>query len=295
MIGFEWKSDLPLSELKSRWGAAPSRYVNVDGMNVHYRDEGAGPPVILLHGTGASLHTWDVWAATLSRTHRVVRVDLPGFGLTGPDPRSDYTIDGYVRFVAHVAARLGLDRFVLAGNSLGGNIAWAFAVAHPGEVRALVLIDAVGYPRTAPRPLEFRLATLPVLGPLLAHLDPRIMVEKSLRNAYGDPSRVTPALIERYDELTLRPGNRAAFGARARVEYEDHTGDLRHLHLPVLVMWGAKDARVPVRDAHRFADDIPGARLIVYPELGHVPMEEDGERTVRDATAFIDSLEPTPR
>jgi pimeloyl-ACP methyl ester carboxylesterase len=289
LITWQWKEDLPLNQLKVRWAPPPSQFVDVDGMSVHYRDEGTGPAVVLLHGTGSSLHTWDAWAAALSPTHRVVRLDLPAFGLTGPRPDGDYRLDTYVEFLDHFAARLGLSSFALAGNSFGGALAWRFAVAHPAEVTQLVLVDAGGYPRTTKKLLVFRLGGLPVVASLLGHLDPRPLVERTVRQTFGDPARVTPELVERTYDLTLRPGNRQAFGAVTSVPFEDRTAQLRSLHVPTLVMWGDQDALIPVSDAPRFVADIPGARLHIYEGLGHVPMEEDGARTAFDVRQFLAS------
>jgi pimeloyl-ACP methyl ester carboxylesterase len=288
LVAWEWKGDLPLEALKARWAGPPSRFVDVEGMSVHYRDEGSGPTIVLLHGTGASLHTWDAWTQALSPSHRVVRLDLPAFGLTGPRPDGDYRLDTYVAFLDEFAAKLGLDKFALAGNSFGGALAWRFAAAHPSEVTALVLVDAVAYPRKAKPLLVFRLGRLPLVGRLLAHLDPRIFVERTVRQTFGDPTLVTPDLVERTYELTLAPGNRGAFGAQTSVPFEDRTSLLRSLHVPTLVLWGDKDALIPVSDAPRFAADIPGARLRIYEGLGHVPMEEDGARTVADVREFLD-------
>jgi pimeloyl-ACP methyl ester carboxylesterase len=287
LIAWQWKGDLPLDQLKASWATGASRFVEVDGLDVHYRDEGAGSPIVLLHGTGASLHTWDAWADVLSASHRVVRLDLPGFGLTGPHPQGDYRIDTYVELVDHFVGRLGLDRFALGGNSLGGQIAWRFAVLHPAEVSALVLVDSAGYPRTVGAPLAFRIGHWPIVSSLLPHLDPRLLVERTLRQTYGDKSRVTPELVERYYELTLRPGNRAAFAARTATPFEDQTAGLRELHVPTLILWGRKDALIPVSDAQRFAADIPGATLRVYEGLGHVPMEENGRSTATDVYEFL--------
>jgi pimeloyl-ACP methyl ester carboxylesterase len=287
LVASQWRADIPLAELEARWATGASRFVDVDGMRVHYRDEGSGPPVVLVHGTGSSLHTWDAWASALSGAHRVVRFDLPAFGLTGPHPRDDYRMDTYVEFVEHVAAKLGLGRFALAGNSLGGEIAWRFAVAHPSEVTALVLVDAAGYPREGRRPLVFRLGGMPVISSLMPHLDPRRLVDRTVHGIYGDPARVTPELVERYYELSLRPGNRAAFGARTSIPFEDRTAGLRALRVPTVVLWGARDSLIPVAHAAKFAADIPGATVRVYDDLGHVPMEEAGPRTAADVAQFL--------
>jgi pimeloyl-ACP methyl ester carboxylesterase len=287
LIASQWKSDMPLDQLKGRWATGASRFVDVDGMSVHYRDEGTGPPVVLLHGTGSSLHTWDAWASALSASHRVVRFDMPGFGLTGPQPQGDYRLETYVAFVDHVVARLGVGKFALAGNSLGGNIAWRFTAAHPDEVSALVLVDSSGYRRTGTPPLVFRLGSMPVASTLMAHLDPRRIVDHTVHQVFGDPGLVTPELVDRYYELSLREGNRAAFGARTSVPFEDHTAELQGLQVPTLVMWGTKDALIPVEHAQRFASDIRGAKVRIYEGLGHVPMEEAGPRTAADVAAFL--------
>jgi pimeloyl-ACP methyl ester carboxylesterase len=291
VIAWQWQSDLPLPLLEEHWAGGASRFLDVDGMRVHYRDEGSGPPLLLLPGTGASLHTWDDWSAALvAGGQRVVRLDMPAFGLTGPNPSNDYRMSAYVDFLEHFVTKLGLTRFSLGGNSLGGCIAWQYAVDHPARVDALVLVDAFGYPRQEPPPFAFRIGRYPGIGWLMAHLDPRWLVTKTLRQAYGDPSRVTPALIARYSELALRPGNRAAFAARTAAPFEDRTRELGKLKVPVLIEWGELDHLIPVGDARRFARDIPGAQLKIYGDLGHVPMEEDGARTVADVKTFLAAL-----
>lgn len=285
------RGDIPLETLKARWAGGASQFVAVDGMGVHVRDEGSGPAVVLLHGTSSSLHTWDGWAERLRQGHRVVRFDLPAFGLTGPSPARDYSIDAYTAFVDHLTTRLGLQRFVLAGNSLGGGIAWAYALAHPDRVRALILVDAVGYPlRGFDLPIAFRMARWPVLPSLLTHLDPRRLVENGVRKSYGDASRIHPDAVVRYYELTLRAGNRAAFVDRMRVPQRDDSARIRELRQPTLILWGTDDRLIPVEAAHLFARDIPGAQVIVYDGLGHIPMEEDPARTAADVERFLSTL-----
>jgi pimeloyl-ACP methyl ester carboxylesterase len=287
------RSDMPLDALKARWAGGASRFLPVGGVEAHYRDEGRGPAVVLVHGTSASLHTWDGWVERLRADHRVVRFDLPGFGLTGPSPSRDYSLEAYVAFVDEVVGRLGLDRFVIGGNSLGGHVALRYAVAHPDRVRALILVDASGYPLLlGSAPLAFRLARWPVLPALLERLDPRRLVEDGVRRVYGDPERIRPGVVERYYELALRPGNRAAFGDRMRLAYGDDTARIRQLRVPTLILWGARDRVIPLEAARRFAVDIPGARLVVYDDLGHVPMEEDPARTVVDVQRFLGTLGP---
>jgi pimeloyl-ACP methyl ester carboxylesterase len=288
------RGDLPLAVVKAHWAEGDSRFMDVGGLAIHYRDEGQGaPPIMLIHGTSASLHTWEGWAARLRADHRVVRFDLPAFGVTGPSPSRDYRVSTYADLVKQIADRLGLGRFVVGGNSLGGDVAWQFALDHPERVSALILVDAAGYPLYATGvPLAFKLARLPVLSALLANLDPRPFVVEAVDHVYGDPARIAPGVIDRYYELALRPGNRKAFVDRMRAPDPDRSGRVRELRVPTLVLWGARDRVIPIEAGRRFAADISGSRLIVYDDLGHVPMEEDPARTVADVEAFLAALPP---
>jgi len=293
------QTDLPLNDLKARHGGSPSRYLPMDGIEVHWRDEGpvtlpaASLPVLLLHGTGASLHTWDGWARELSREFRVVRLDLPGFGLTGPHPSGDYSPAAMVDFLERFADAAGLQQFVVAGNSLGGLYAWRFALRRPDRVRALILVDAAGYPSdlSGPGTLGLRLARMPVVSELMRWAPVEGLVGSGLRGAYADPRRVSPELVDRYASLMRRPGNRIAMGDRARGQNEA-TGweQVQNIRMPTLVLWGGRDTWLPPSMGERFKRDIAGSRLVIYPELGHVPMEEDPATTVGDAARFLREL-----
>jgi pimeloyl-ACP methyl ester carboxylesterase len=294
-IAASWAPDRPPSELAARWATPPSRFIALQGMQVHLRDEGPRDdplPIVLLHGTSASLHTWEGWAAALRGERRVIRVDLPGFALTGPHPKDDYSTAAYVGFVRALADRLELRRFVLAGNSLGGQIAWSTAAAMPDRVARLILVDASGYPvelLQAGRdvPLGFRLAAMPWLQPLLRNTLPRRVVESSVRNVYGDPAKVTPQLVDAYYDMTLRAGNRRALSLRLMQGYTADTRQLATLRMPTLILWGGKDRLVPREAGRWFARDIAGSRLVVFEELGHVPHEEDPQRTVQEVRKFL--------
>nr|WP_295772632.1 alpha/beta hydrolase [Rhodoferax sp.] len=286
-----WAPDKPVSALSTRWAQPPSQFVEVDGMQVHVRDEGPRDdplPIVLLHGTSASLHTWDGWAQSLSGQHRVIRFDLPAFGLTGPNPNNDYSIAAYVHFVEGVADKLGVKKFVLAGNSLGGQIAWAAALALPQRVSKLVLVDAAGYPfQSSSVPIGFRIARMPGLRVLMEHVLPRGVIDSSVRNVYGDPSKVKPELIDRYYDLTLRAGNRQALAYRMDQRMGGDEAHVKELKLPTLILWGAKDKLIPLDNARRFAADIQGSKLVVFDELGHVPHEEDAQKTVEAFKVFL--------
>jgi pimeloyl-ACP methyl ester carboxylesterase len=284
--------DRSVAELSTRWAPSPSVFRPVDGLQAHYRDEGLAAdsvPVLLLHGTSASLHTWEGWSAALRGSRRVISVDLPGFGLTGPDSASDYRMTRYTRFVVALLDSLRIERADIAGNSLGGEIAWEVAAAYPTRVRKLVLVDPAGFPLASTSvPIGFRMARTPSLSWIFTRILPRNVVESSVKNVYGDPSRVTPDLVTRYYELTLREGNRAALPARfAQMAPGADTARLAAITAPTLLLWGGRDQLIPPSTAARFQRLLPNAQLVIYPELGHVPHEEDAARTVADVMAFL--------
>lgn len=291
-IAVVWAPDRLVAELAPRWAPPPSQFVRVVGHTLHLRDEGMREdtlPLILLHGTGASLHTWDGWLDSLRAVRRVVRFDLPGFGLTGPAPDDDYRIARYAELVVAVMDSLRIGRAVIAGNSLGGQIAYHTYLIAPERVAALVLIDPTGYPRVSESvPIGFRLARIPATAGLMTRILPRGIVRSSIENVYGDPSLVTDALVDRYYELTLRAGNRAALPVRlAQEEYGEDTLLIRTIAAPTLILWGDADRLIPVAHGERFAREIVGSRLIRYPGVGHVPHEEIPGRTVGDVLRFL--------
>jgi pimeloyl-ACP methyl ester carboxylesterase len=291
-IAATWAPDRTVDELRGRWAAPPSRFIRAAGQDVHVRDQGPAQdplPLVLLHGTSASLHTWDGWVERLVPAHRVVRFDLPGFGLTGPAADGDYTIDAYVRFTVAVMDALGIRRAVLAGNSLGGDIAWQTAVQHPERVARLILVDAGGYRNPKARlPVGFRIARTPVLKSLALVTLPRFIVASSVRNVYGDPGKVTPELVDRYYELTLRAGNRASLPLRfQQARHGEREAEIRKVAVPTLILWGGQDRLISPDHADRFQKDIAGSTLVRFDDLGHVPHEEDPARTAAAVQRFL--------
>ncbi|NBD21622.1 alpha/beta fold hydrolase [Aquabacterium fontiphilum] len=291
-VAMSWAPDRPVDTLTARWAPAPSQFVQVMGMNAHLRDEGPRDdpqPIVLLHGTSASLHTWDGWTEALKGQRRVIRMDLPGFGLTGPMPDGDYRLTRYVEFVVALMDQLGVQQAVVAGNSFGGNLAWKLAVDHPARVSKLVLVDAAGYPYDAQSvPIGFKIAQIPALRPLMQNTLPRSMIESSVRNVYGDPSKVTPELVDRYYELTLRAGNRAALGERFRQSPGgEFAAQIPQIKQPTLIIWGGQDRLIPPNNADQFQRDIAGSRVALFDGLGHVPHEEDPAATVAAVQAFL--------
>lgn len=290
-----WEPDRSVAQLSARWAPPPSTFIDVAGLRVHVRDQGpaGGPvdpePVVLLHGTSASLHTWDGWVNALAQKRRVIRMDLPGFGLTGPAPSHDYSIDGYARFVVSVLDALSVRRCVLAGNSLGGGIAIGVARRAPDRVSKLILEDSGGYaPRSTSVPIGFRIALVPGLNKLMLVTLPRSVVASSLHDVYGDPSRVTPELIDRYFELTLREGNRAAVTERLQTgDFGSLESEIPKLTQATLILWGGRDRLIAPENAERFHRDIHGSELVMFDDLGHVPHEESPERSVAPVSTFV--------
>ncbi len=295
VIAWSWAPDLPLAQLKERWAPPPSQFVEVEGLQVHLRDEGPRNdplPIVLVHGTSASLHTWEGWATELRKTRRVIRFDLPGFGLTGPNATNDYSREVYVRFVGALMDKLGVQRFVIGGNSLGGDVAWTVAHAYPQRVERLILVDASGYPlQDRSVPLGFRIAGTPALRTIMTNILPPGLMLQSIRSVYGDPTRVTPELVALYTDMARREGNRPALGAALRQHLTQRDSgrerDIQALKLPTLILWGGQDRLIPPDVAYRFAKDIAGSKLVMFEALGHVPQEEDPVATVAAVQAFL--------
>lgn len=302
--------DVPVEGLVARWAPPPSDFIEHRGMVVHLRDEGPRDdpePIVLLHGTGASLHTWDGWARELRHQRRVLRLDLPGFGLTGPfggefDP-ADYRGDTYARFLLGLLAQLGVQQAVLAGNSLGGEIAWraatlpAAASTPAVRITRLVLVDASGLDfRPEEIPPAFLLARLPVLRDIGRAVLPRELIAASLASVYGDPSRVTPELVDRYWHMALREGNRQALALRLQQLEPGLAADrLAQITVPTLILWGERDRLIPPAVGEELQRRIPASQRALLPGLGHVPQEEDPAASLAPVRRFLGLPDrPTP-
>ncbi len=279
--------DIPFNELKETYTDSESSFISVNGMDIHFRDEGDQTdsiPIVLIHGTGSSLHTFDAWTNSLKNSHRVVRVDLPAYGLTGPFPDRNYSMTHYTDFLKDFLTALEIKQCILAGNSLGGEIAWNFTLEQPEIVKKLILIDAAGYPLISKSvPIAFKLAQTPVLNKLLTFITPHFLVRASVENVYFDKSKVTDLLVERYFELTLREGNRQAFVDRFKMSKDTSAyHNIKSIQQPTLIIWGAKDLLIPVENAYKFHEYLPNNTLVILDDTGHTPMEESP----------IESLEP---
>lgn len=289
--------DLPHDILLVKYGNGASQFVRLpSGANVHYRDQGqrTGQVLVLLHGSNASLHTWEPWVKQLFGGFRVISLDLPSHGLTGAVPGDDYSPEGMVKFVDEFTTALHVDRFALAGNSMGGGVAARFAIEHGNRLTHLILVDAGGMPTDKPRDpgLGFRLARIPVVQNLMLYITPRSLFEDGLRKAFHNPDLVTPEMIDRYWELNRREGNRAATLKRFQVAPDTFIQDnASKITTPTLILWGAADLLVPRDVGDKYAAAIKGSKYVVYNDVGHIPMEEVPEQSARAVREF---LAPTP-
>jgi pimeloyl-ACP methyl ester carboxylesterase len=284
--GWLWTPDKDRQALESLYAAPPSRFVQAAGLRVHLRDTGPpadkpdAPALLLLHGFGSSLQTWDAVAAGLQADFRVLRIDLPGAGLTGPDPSHDYSDERGLQVLAALLDSLGLQRVALVGHSMGGRLAWRFAAEHPQRVSRLVLMAPDGFASPG-----FEYGKAPDVGPavqLMRYALPKAVVRMGLKPAFADPAQMTDALVDRYYDLMLAPGVRGALIERMQqMRLVEPTPFLQRITAPVLLLWGAQDQMIPVANAQDYQRVLPAAQLLVLPQVGHLPQEEAPGPTVQ--------------
>lgn len=294
-----FRSDIPKEEIDEKYFTAQSHYIEVDGINIHVRFLGEGDPIFLLHGSFSSLHTWDTWQQELSPYFLTISLDFPGHGLTGPDEDTRYSTAEYADLVLRLAEKLNLEKFHLAGNSMGGAVALQIASNRPDKVLTLNLIDAAGAPQPEVRTLDgsdsqtrgggawiFKLAENPIFSKVLLKCTPRFLFAMNMKQVYGDPEKVNEEAIERYYELMLRDGNRQATLDRLRTP-KSLKVDFDRLTMPTLILWGAKDSWIPISQAYLLEKAIPKANLVIFENAGHVPMEEIPTESVAEYLSFL--------
>ncbi len=288
--------DIPYRTLEEKFADGASRFVDLPGgFHVHYQEEGraSAPLLLLLHGFGDSYTTWDGWVRELGGQFRIIRLDFPGHGLTRAPP--DYVLrgDALADFVDMFAAQLDLPKFAVAGNSMGGSVAWQLALHHPDRVNALVLVDAAGFPSDKPPgdiPLAFRILKYRLGRALLRNIDNRPLIEEGLKIDVYDKSLITPAFVDRWAELQRAPGHRAILMSIDPASMNNASAAvLQHVRAPTLVVNGESDVLVEPASARKLAAAIPGAKLIVYPRVGHLPQFEIPQRSAADVAAFLQS------
>ncbi len=290
LVILNYNSGIPVQELKEKYTYSESEFFAYDGMNVHYLVTGNGPVLVLVHGVASSLQTWEGWHRELSNDFTVISFDVPGFGLTGPNPNDDYSVKMYMGLIDNLLNILEIDSCYMAGNSFGGFLTWNYALHNSVRLKKIILIDAGGY--NASRDIEnpgFKLAMSPWTRKITHRFTPYFLVKKSVEDVYGDKSLVTEKTVQRYYDLLLRKGNREAFSEILLNLHGDMVNPnlIQNIKLPTLILWGSNDRIIDSEDAFRFRNAIKNSRVIVYTDVGHIPMEEIPELSAQDARKYL--------
>lgn len=285
-----FQSDKTLEELKPLYVNNESEFMPLMGMNVHYRDQGNpndSIPLVLIHGTSSSLHTFEAMRKFINPNRRIITLDMPAFGLTGANSTNDYSFNYYSHFLDSFLTKLHVPVCDLGGNSLGGCIAWQFATYFPDKVRKLILIDATGYPvMNLKGSLGFKIASTPVINNIMLFITPKALVEASLKGIYQDPGMINDEQITRFHDMAIAKGNRKALLAMFKKGLEQEPDKIKTIQKPTLIIWGDKDGLIPVQNANLFNRDIKGSKLAILQNVGHVPMEEAPEATAKLINEF---------
>ncbi|MDE0759057.1 MAG: alpha/beta hydrolase [Pseudomonadales bacterium] len=300
-----YSPDLPRDIVDARYSSPASQFlVSEKGLRIHFRDEGNqnGHPIVLVHGAFSSLHAFESWSRILGDQFRIISLDLPGHGLTGATPSGDYSNGLQLDVVNAVSQHLGLSKFTIGGNSMGGGVSWRYALKYPERIAALILIDSSGpahWHTTAEdndsdsrKPLVTRLLGQNWFRAIAANLNPYYLVKQGLASAYHQQQTITEALIDRYVDLNLRAGTRQAILSRTQNHQSAPSErlDPSHLPHPTLILWGREDHWIDLSYGHRFASVIANSHLIVYPEVGHLPMEEVPDVSAQHVRKFLNDF-----
>ena len=280
-------SDHPSQQqIVAKYTDSASKFISIRGNQIHYKDEGEGEIIVLIHGTASSLHTWDLWQQLLSKQFRVIRMDLPGFGLTGPDKMDRYEVTDDIDFLKTLLAKLNIEQAHFVGNSLGGRIAWQYTIEYPEAVKTLTLMNALGYPQES-WPPAIQLAMSPGMETIMPLVSSRFIFSQSLNDIYFNRELITEQTIDRYFELSLVAGNAEAFPKRVKAKLDDQWQKIDQVSVPTLILWGKEDQYFSAANAMRFATDIPDAKVKLYENVGHLPMEEIPKQSSSDFIKFI--------
>jgi pimeloyl-ACP methyl ester carboxylesterase len=292
--------DIPFEALEAKYAGAESHFVDLPGAyHVHYRDEGdpSLPLLVLLHGFGDSFTAWEGWVRELKSQFHIISVDFPGHGLTRAPQGSPLNAEALADFLDTFAAALKLPTFAVAGNSMGGGAAWQFAVRHPQQTSALILVDAAGFPNDKPPsevPLAFKILRYPIGRTLLSNIDNRPLIEEGLKTDVYDKSLITPFVVDRWAEFQRAPGHRPILmGINMEARAAPTADLLSTIKVPTLILWGANDPLIEPAAAKKFAAAIPASQVIVYPNVGHLPQLEIPQRSASDVAAFLKAHEGT--
>ena len=285
-----WTPDLERAELEKRYVASSPQMLDVNGLKVHYKETGpqAAPALLLMHGFGSSLQAWDDWSLKLEQKYRVIRLDLPGFGLTGASPANDYSEEKDLAILTHFADKLGLEKFSIIGHSMGGKMAWTLAASQPERVQALVLMAPDGFPEAkdiGTKPYE-----VPAVTGLIKYFLPKYLVRKSIEPAFAEADALSDARVNRYYDMLRAPGVRAAILERSnQTIYTDPVPRLKAIKAPTLLIWGEQDQMIPSTNAKSYASVLSNSTTVLVPKLGHLLQEEQPEKGLTAVMQFLDS------
>ena len=285
-----WTPDLERAELEKRYVASSPQMLDVNGLKVHYKETGpqAAPALLLMHGFGSSLQAWDDWSLKLEQKYRVIRLDLPGFGLTGASPANDYSEEKDLAILTHFADKLGLEKFSIIGHSMGGKMAWTLAATQPERVQALVLMAPDGFPEAkdiGTKPYE-----VPAVMGLIKYFLPKYLVRKSIEPAFAEADALSDARVNRYYDMLRAPGVRAAILERSnQTIYTDPVPRLKAIKAPTLLIWGEQDQMIPSTNAKSYASVLSNSTTVLVPKLGHLLQEEQPEKGLTAVMQFLDS------
>jgi pimeloyl-ACP methyl ester carboxylesterase len=284
-----WTPDLERAELEKRYFSSSPQIIDVDGLKVYYKETGpqGAPALLLLHGFGSSLQAWDDWSLKLEQKYRLIRLDLPGFGLTGASPANDYSEEKDLAILTHFVDKLGLEKFSVVGHSMGGKMAWSLAASQPERVQALVLMAPDGFPETkdiGTKPYE-----VPAIMGLIKFVLPKYLVRKSIEPAFSDADALNDALVNRYFDMLRAPGVRGAILERSnQTIYTDPVPRLKAIKAPTLLIWGEQDQMIPSTNAQSYANVLSNSTTVLVPKLGHLLQEEQPEKGLAAVMQFLD-------
>jgi len=297
--------DIPREELEAKYATGSSQFLNLmDGTRIHFRDEGKleNPVIVLLHGFNGSLFNFERLVPLLVDDFRLISIDLPGFGLTGATPSADYTTEGFMDAVTKLTKELGIEEFSIAGNSMGGGVAWRYALEYPTKVEALILLasSAVGTKEDVKRfeeresnvPIVWKLMGFDVLKKFLNYFTPKFFATEALKKSFYDQKLANYEHAMQFHDLVLLEGSRNAIlsmtmGGRRKMHGPEV---LSEITAPTLVIHGEEDNIIEFKRSLVFEENIDNATIKIYPRIGHLPMYEDPVKTANDIKAFFQGL-----
>ncbi len=277
-------------QAKTQLSSPASHFIKWRGAELHYTDEGTGFPLLMIHGFGGAYTNFSKLANIMKNDYRVIRIDLPGFGLSDfPEvtPNENY-LQGYRDYLSFILDTLHLDSVYVIGNSMGGAMTWVLAVDHPDRVKKIVLLNSAGYDseEVAGKLAMFKFKS--VRGVFEKGM-PMFLSWQGIRKAYYKDEQIEDSMVIRNNKFTNREGNiRHMLNLALSSQFPD-TALIQQVTVPTLIVWGKEDEIIPVEHAERFHRDIKGSQLVVLDQCGHCPMMEEPEKTKELAEKFFNN------